>query len=97
MTDRSRPSSRSRSGEVESLLSDINGLRLTRRQVLRRGTMLGLSLPIVGGLLAACGGDDDDDDDGSAGTTPTTSTSAETASPTAAKAPARAIESHGRT
>ncbi len=36
---------------------------LNRRQVLRRGLALGLSAPLIAGLLAACGDDDDDDDD----------------------------------
>lgn len=36
--------------------------RYTRRQILERGLALGLSTPIIMGLLAACGGDDDDDD-----------------------------------
>jgi peptide/nickel transport system substrate-binding protein len=35
--------------------------RLSRREVMRRGLALGLSAPVLGGLLAACGGDDDDD------------------------------------
>ena len=38
--------------------------RLSRREVLRRGVALGLSMPILGYLLAACGGDDDDDEGG---------------------------------
>ena len=29
--------------------------RLSRRQFLRRGTMIGLSVPLLGGILAACG------------------------------------------
>lgn len=33
--------------------------QLTRRQVLQRGLALGLSTPVIMGLLAACGGDDD--------------------------------------
>jgi peptide/nickel transport system substrate-binding protein len=37
--------------------------RLTRRDVLHKGLALGLSSPLIMGLLAACGGDDDDDDD----------------------------------
>lgn len=37
--------------------------RLNRRQLLHRGLALGLSVPALGALLAACGGDDDDDDD----------------------------------
>ncbi len=36
--------------------------RLTRRQVLQRGAMLGISIPAVAGLLAACGGDDDEEE-----------------------------------
>lgn len=34
---------------------------LSRRGVLKRAVALGLSAPVVAGLLAACGGDDDDD------------------------------------
>lgn len=45
--------------------------RLSRRSVMKRATMLGLSAPVVATLLAACGGDDDDDDTGG-GTTATT-------------------------
>jgi peptide/nickel transport system substrate-binding protein len=45
---------------------------LTRRQVLRRAAALGLAMPVMGTLAAACGGDDDDDDDG--GTTNPTAT-----------------------
>lgn len=35
----------------------------SRRDVLRKSLALGLSAPVIAGLLAACGGDDDDDDD----------------------------------
>lgn len=35
--------------------------RLSRRSFLRRGTIVGLSVPTMGAVLAACGGDDDDD------------------------------------
>jgi|GEM_PF-548223 len=38
--------------------------RLSRRRLLQRGAALGISLPAIGWLLAACGGDDSDDDDG---------------------------------
>ncbi len=37
--------------------------RLSRRDMLRRSLAMGLAIPVVGSLLAACGGDDDDDDD----------------------------------
>ncbi len=36
---------------------------MNRRDVLKRSLALGLSAPVIAGLLAACGGDDDDDDD----------------------------------
>lgn len=44
---------------VDKVLEDD----LTRRRFMSRALALGLSAPLVGGLLAACGGDDDDDDD----------------------------------
>ncbi|HUG15432.1 MAG TPA: peptide ABC transporter substrate-binding protein [Thermomicrobiales bacterium] len=43
---------------LEHLLADIQGQRLTRRDALKRATALGLSAPVIAGLLAACGGDD---------------------------------------
>lgn len=46
---------------LERLRADVLGGLLNRRQVLKRGVALGLSAPIIAGLLAACGGDDDDD------------------------------------
>ncbi|MEZ4571704.1 MAG: peptide ABC transporter substrate-binding protein [Thermomicrobiales bacterium] len=42
---------------------------MSRRDVLRRSLALGLSAPLVAGLLAACGDDDDDDDAAGDGTT----------------------------
>lgn len=45
------------------LQEEIRAGRLTRRQVLVRATSLGLTAPVIAGLLAACGGDDDDDDE----------------------------------
>jgi len=44
------------------LLEEAMAGRLNRRDVLRRSVMLGLSIPAIGALLAACGDDDDDDD-----------------------------------
>jgi peptide/nickel transport system substrate-binding protein len=35
---------------------------LTRRSLLRRGALLGLSVPVIAGLIAACATDDDDDE-----------------------------------
>lgn len=39
------------------------GSALTRRSLLQRLAVAGVSVPVLGGLLAACGGDDDDDGD----------------------------------
>jgi putative hydroxymethylpyrimidine transport system substrate-binding protein len=40
---------------------DQMGRALSRRDLLRRGLALGLGVPVIAGLLAACGDDDDDD------------------------------------
>jgi peptide/nickel transport system substrate-binding protein len=50
--------------EVRSLYQGALEGKLTRRQILRRGAALGLTAPVIAGLLAACGGSDE--------TTPTT-------------------------
>ena len=34
--------------------------RINRRDFVRRGTVIGLSVPFLGAVIAACGGDDDD-------------------------------------
>jgi peptide/nickel transport system substrate-binding protein len=50
--------------------------RINRRDFVRRGTVIGLSVPFLGAVIAACGGDDDDEvssdteADGGTGTTP---------------------------
>jgi len=41
---------------IDDLYSGIVAGRLNRRDVLKRGAALGLSAPIIAGLLAACGG-----------------------------------------
>lgn len=48
--------------------------RLSRREVMRRGLALGLSMPVIGYLLAACGGDDADPTATTSATTPPTAT-----------------------
>ncbi|HEX5167321.1 MAG TPA: hypothetical protein VFV93_18075, partial [Thermomicrobiales bacterium] len=53
---------------LDRLRSEVLEGRLSRRDVLRRGALLGLSAPVIAGLLAACGSDDDDDDDTPAAT-----------------------------
>jgi trehalose/maltose transport system substrate-binding protein len=53
------------------LLEEVMAGKLNRRDVLRRSVMLGLSIPAIGTLLAACGDDDDEGDDAPTGTTGT--------------------------
>ncbi|CAN5532095.1 ABC transporter substrate-binding protein [soil metagenome] len=53
---------------VDRLMAD----QVSRRRFMGRALALGLSAPVVGGLLAACGDDDDDDDDDTGGADPTT-------------------------
>ena len=45
---------------LERLRASAASGSLSRRAVLRRSVALGLSAPVIAGLLAACGGDDDD-------------------------------------
>jgi trehalose/maltose transport system substrate-binding protein len=47
----------------DELLEEVMAGRLNRRDVLRRSVLLGLSVPAIGALLAACGDDDDGGDD----------------------------------
>lgn len=71
--------------EVAELLEQVGARRISRREVLRRGVALGLTVPAIGWLLSACGGDDDDDEAPTAtGATgaPTATTAAPSASPT---------------
>jgi len=64
--------------QVAQLLKQVGGRRISRREVLRKGVALGLTIPAIGWLLAACGGDDDDGSGptstagGGASSTPTT-------------------------
>ena len=48
---------------LDRLREEVLTGNLRRRDVLRRSLAIGLTAPVVAGLLAACGGDDDDDDD----------------------------------
>lgn len=50
----------SRQPSVEALEAAVLAGSLSRRAVLKRGVTLGLSAPVIAGLLAACGGSDDD-------------------------------------
>jgi peptide/nickel transport system substrate-binding protein len=40
---------------AEHVIDEFVAGRLSRRQFLRRGTMIGLSVPLLGGIVAACG------------------------------------------
>jgi basic membrane protein A len=42
------------------LVEDVRAGRITRRQLVQQASILGLSLPAISALLAACGGDDDE-------------------------------------
>lgn len=61
---------------IQELIDAAQTRRLSRRAVLKRATALGLSAPVIAGLLAACGGDDDDDSESTA----TSATSGESTS-----------------
>jgi peptide/nickel transport system substrate-binding protein len=61
---------RRRRTHFDSMLEGASTSRLTRRDVLRQAMILGLSVPAIGALLAACGDDDDDDTPAQPGTTP---------------------------
>jgi hypothetical protein len=43
----------SEDAEIAQLLLDVGSRQLTRRQILRRGVTLGLSIPAISWLLAA--------------------------------------------
>lgn len=43
-----------------AVMEDYQQGRISRRSFVKRGTLVGLSLPTMGAVLAACGGDDDD-------------------------------------
>ena len=46
-------------GDLVSLQRDVLAGRLDRRAILKRGAALGLSAPLIAGLLAACGDDEE--------------------------------------
>ena len=75
---------------VAELLLNVGRKQVSRREVLRRGVALGLSVPAIGWLLAACGGGSDNTKEpataaagGATSTGPTTGGGG-SASPTAA-------------
>ncbi|MEZ4521199.1 MAG: peptide ABC transporter substrate-binding protein [Thermomicrobiales bacterium] len=72
------------------LLDEIASGSLSRRGVMRKAAALGLSAPVIAGLLAACGGDDDDDDDSSEPTTAPTENAGDQPTETAPESDASA-------
>lgn len=74
---------------VRHLYREILAGRLSRREVLRRATILGLSVPTVAALLAACGGGEETSTEAPTATTG----GGATMSPTAAASPASTPES----
>ncbi|MEZ4569852.1 MAG: hypothetical protein R2849_05900 [Thermomicrobiales bacterium] len=77
--------------QLDELWESITLGNMNRRDVLKRALALGLSAPVIAGLLAACGGDDDDDDDdegsGDADPTATSDSGGGDEEPTATEAP----------
>ena len=59
---------------VAELLLEVGRKQVSRREVLRRGVALGLSVPAIGWLLAACGGSSDNTKAPSTGATATGAT-----------------------
>ena len=58
-------------GERENhLIDEYSAGRISRREFVRRGTIMGLSIPVVGWLAAACGGSDEPSGTGATTTAP---------------------------
>lgn len=65
---------------LRSLFDSSIGTSIDRRQLLKRGGVLALSVPLFGSLLAACGSDDDDEPTpGSSGSSDASPTDADAA------------------
>lgn len=68
---------RSESGPVQvDLVEAYAHGRINRRDFVKRGTIIGLSVPFMGSIIAACGGDDDEPATEPSGSTATTATTA---------------------
>lgn len=65
----------------EDLVQQVRAGRMSRRELLRKGTAFGLSLGAISGFLAACGDDDDDTADVTDTTTGDDSETTEAAAP----------------
>jgi len=62
---------------IQYLIDAATSRQLSRRAVLKRATALGLSAPVIAGLLAACGGDDGEDNEETPAAASTTGTTDE--------------------
>jgi len=80
--------------KLDLLREEILHGHLTRRDVLKRAMVMGLSAPVIASLLAACGGDDDDNEATKPAATATTAGGA-TTSPTSAGTSATATTGGG--
>jgi peptide/nickel transport system substrate-binding protein len=60
---------------LNSLKQHLEAGQIDRRGFLKRAAVLGMGIPAVSAILAACGGDDDDDDDDTGGESTTTTAS----------------------
>jgi peptide/nickel transport system substrate-binding protein len=77
---------RSSVGPIElDLIESYAQGKVSRRNFVKRGTIIGLTVPFMGGIIAACGGSDDDSGDAGGGETDgTASANTEAAAPAAA-------------
>jgi len=63
-------------GPVElDLIENFAQGKVNRRDFVKRGTIIGLSMPFMGAIIAACGDDDDGDSSGGGGDTQPPATS----------------------
>jgi len=77
---------RAESGPVQvDLVEAYAQGRINRRDFVKRGTIIGLSMPFMGSIIAACGGDDDEPAAEPTGTSGTTAPAAEPADEPAAE------------
>jgi peptide/nickel transport system substrate-binding protein len=96
VSERDRRISAARKGrnEVENHIVDVYlAGRISRREFVRRASVAGMSVPMIGMLLAACGDSDDDGTTSSAASAPATS---EAAAPSSSAAgPEETVETGG--
>jgi peptide/nickel transport system substrate-binding protein len=83
--------------EPIDLVDALNAGRISRRDFMRRGLLLGLSVPTLTSLLAACGDDDDDDAEDTAGQTGGADTGTAEETPSATTAPSGTTGAPGGT